>query len=195
MRVTSPSQWIHAFCFNPPAVLCGASINLHEQPPASPIRYLSRACSRYVVSRVILRRRRRRGSAPPLPWRLLSLQEAHSRQRRHLHVQVRHASFHSVLSASPSFVGVIDFMRCRGGTPFCSRECRREQMDMDEALEKDRVASYSASPSASSTQQAFSAKRKPSLIMASSCARRTASGPTQRSLLSADGQTPPCFSN
>ncbi|RWW10986.1 hypothetical protein BHE74_00042464 [Ensete ventricosum] len=76
-----------------------------------------------------------------------------------------------------------------------SRECRREQMDMDEALEEDRVA-YSASPASSSTQQqAFSAKRKPSLIMASNCARRTASGPTQRPLLSADGQTPPCFSN
>ncbi|RRT75084.1 hypothetical protein B296_00006574 [Ensete ventricosum] len=76
-----------------------------------------------------------------------------------------------------------------------SRECRREQMDMDEALEEDRVA-YSASPASSSTQQqAFSAKLKPSLIMASNCARRTASGPTQRPLLSADGQTPPCFSN
>ncbi|THU58227.1 hypothetical protein C4D60_Mb03t11950 [Musa balbisiana] len=106
-----------------------------------------------------------------------------------------HHHFHDAcfLCKKP-IAGNEDVFMYRGGTPFCSRECRREQMDMDEALETDRVA-YSASPSASSTQQAFSAKRKPSLIMASSCARRTASGPTQRSLLSADGQTLPCFSN
>ncbi|KAE8680321.1 hypothetical protein F3Y22_tig00111392pilonHSYRG00642 [Hibiscus syriacus] len=27
---------------------------------------------------------------------------------------------------------------CRGDTPFCSEECRQEQIDMDEAMEKNR---------------------------------------------------------
>ncbi|CAL9748944.1 unnamed protein product [Musa acuminata subsp. burmannicoides] len=73
-----------------------------------------------------------------------------------------HHHFHDACFLCKKLIaGNEDIFMYRGGTQFCSRECRREQMDMDEALEKDRVASYSASPSASSTQQAFSAKRKP----------------------------------
>ena len=32
---------------------------------------------------------------------------------------------------------------CRGNTPFCSKECRQEQIDIDEAKEKSRRLSSS----------------------------------------------------
>ncbi|XP_042434080.1 FCS-Like Zinc finger 2-like [Zingiber officinale] len=51
-----------------------------------------------------------------------------------------------------------DIFMYRGDTPFCSRECRWEQMDMDEALENDRVNSLPLSTSS------LPMKRKPTLI-------------------------------
>ncbi|XP_074569141.1 FCS-Like Zinc finger 2-like [Curcuma longa] len=51
-----------------------------------------------------------------------------------------------------------DIFMYRGDIPFCSRECRWEQMDMDEALENARVNSFQLSSSS------LPLKRKPTLI-------------------------------
>ncbi|KAG1359393.1 hypothetical protein COCNU_08G008390 [Cocos nucifera] len=50
----------------------------------------------------------------------------------------------------------------RGDAPFCSEECREEQMEMDEALENNRKKFFSSSLKNSSSS---TIKRKPSLII------------------------------
>ncbi|KAJ8512791.1 hypothetical protein OPV22_003225 [Ensete ventricosum] len=51
-----------------------------------------------------------------------------------------------------------DIFMYRGDTPFCSTQCRWEQMDMDEALQNE-----------ARTQSPLPMKRKPSLIVPSEC--------------------------
>ncbi|XP_026663076.2 uncharacterized protein LOC103714075 [Phoenix dactylifera] len=68
-----------------------------------------------------------------------------------------------------------DIFMYRGDAPFCSEECREEQMEMDEALENNRkkFSSYSSSSSSSSSSSlknssssvSSTIKRKPSLII------------------------------
>ncbi|XP_010941252.1 uncharacterized protein [Elaeis guineensis] len=59
----------------------------------------------------------------------------------------------------------------RGDAPFCSEECREEQMEMDEALENNRKNFFSSSSSSppplknSSSSVSSTMKRKPSLII------------------------------
>ncbi|WOL19130.1 hypothetical protein Cni_G27927 [Canna indica] len=63
----------------------------------------------------------------------------------------------------------VDIFMYRGDTPFCSKECRWEQMDMDEALERDRVV-YGALNRQREKSTAAPMQRKPSLIaVPSSC--------------------------
>ncbi|KAG6597253.1 hypothetical protein SDJN02_09903 [Cucurbita argyrosperma subsp. argyrosperma] len=45
-----------------------------------------------------------------------------------------------------------DIFMYRGNTPFCSKECRQEQIDVDEAKEKNWRRSSSSTTSSSSTQ-------------------------------------------
>ncbi|CAL9060839.1 unnamed protein product [Musa banksii] len=54
-----------------------------------------------------------------------------------------------------------DVFMYRGDTPFCSKECRWEQMDMDEALENK------------SKKQSFAMKGKPSLTVPSNCDKKS----------------------
>lgn len=43
---------------------------------------------------------------------------------------------------------------CRGNTPFCSQECRQEQIEIDEAMEKKWKLSSSSSSSSSKRSSA-----------------------------------------
>ncbi|XP_010935033.1 uncharacterized protein [Elaeis guineensis] len=59
-----------------------------------------------------------------------------------------------------------DIFMYRGDAPFCSEECREEQMEMDEALENNRNKFSSSSMRNSSSSSASSTiKHKPSLII------------------------------
>ncbi|CAL5331242.1 unnamed protein product [Camellia sinensis] len=48
-----------------------------------------------------------------------------------------------------------DIFMYRGNTPFCSQECRQEQIEKDEAKEKKRTWKLSSSSSSSSSKKAL----------------------------------------
>ena len=51
---------------------------------------------------------------------------------------------------------------CRGNTPFCSKECRQEQIEIDESKEKSlKLSSSSSSASSSSSTRAIRNKSDP----------------------------------
>ncbi|KAI6706372.1 hypothetical protein NL676_009334 [Syzygium grande] len=54
-----------------------------------------------------------------------------------------------------------DIFMYRGDTAFCSKECRQEQIEMDEAKEKSWKRSPSSSSSSSSSSSTSRASRKP----------------------------------
>lgn len=57
--------------------------------------------------------------------------------------------------------GLYNFLYiCRGDTPFCSEGCRQEQMDVDEALEKNRCMSIRAASSKKDPQKPATKKGK-----------------------------------
>ncbi|CAK9329335.1 unnamed protein product [Citrullus colocynthis] len=53
-----------------------------------------------------------------------------------------------------------DIFMYKGNTPFCSKECRQEQIEFDEAQEKSwRISSSSASSSSSADKSTASSKK------------------------------------
>ncbi|KAG1360911.1 hypothetical protein COCNU_09G003740 [Cocos nucifera] len=60
-----------------------------------------------------------------------------------------------------------DIFMYRGDAPFCSEECREEQMEMDQALENNRnkFSSSSSLKNSSSSSASSTIKHKPSLII------------------------------
>ncbi|KAM3685609.1 hypothetical protein ACJW30_11G128800 [Castanea mollissima] len=53
-----------------------------------------------------------------------------------------------------------DIFMYRGNTPFCSKECRQEQIEIDESKEKSlKLSSSSSSPSSSSSSSARAVRK------------------------------------
>lgn len=65
----------------------------------------------------------------------------------------------SMLSIKSDELGLI-WWNCRGNTPFCSEECRQQQIDIDEAEEKRRDLSMKVASRKEQQQEKSSSKPK-----------------------------------
>ncbi|KAJ8649938.1 hypothetical protein MRB53_002961 [Persea americana] len=100
---------------------------------------------------------RRRGSYKTFPP---SSASSHSSSRSGLAYEETHYFLDSCHLCKKPLGGNRDIFMYRGNTPFCSEECRQEQMDIDEAKEKNWNLSLKVASIKEQQQQKSSSKGK-----------------------------------
>ncbi|KAM0924289.1 hypothetical protein ACQ4PT_004932 [Festuca glaucescens] len=95
--------------------------------------------------RVVHSSSRNRGSPSPRPRRASS--------RDHDAGELRHHYLDACFRCARTLAGNTDIFMYRGDTPFCSEECRQQQIDADEAAEKGSKKSAAATREQQTQQQ------------------------------------------